>query len=395
MSVKRIAKRGEPLPQQPQVTLEECQDEIAILRMTNKRLQAANQELQKKASAYDTIIDRHMSCTQLTRFVFAWLRLLRPFSQTSCFVGGFIRQLFTFIFDTPRIQKSNWCANPLTTPLQCILQPVEGDKGSAMQSFLQCISNIQNCRNDPTYNIASFSIEAIHHNQCKGAFDLQECPVPNISILCKSGQTKIELQLFAWIPRSVINLSTNSLRLGSDGISSFIFGMEFLQTTEHILEHEVTYLRNPDQIQMCAFPPNGVSHDVKRRYLDQMVEILLASIEQMETDYTFCGRIPHMYIERKEECTITGCKAPYAVCKLQCGHSVSIMAYKGLTSIQSHESTESIKCPICRAPLLLQFCKRKDETVNQANGSNKTEECAWTQQRFRNMSPDAVQATFR
>jgi hypothetical protein len=43
--------------------------------------------------------------------------------------------------------------------------------------------------------------------------------------------------------------------------------------------------------------------------------------------------------------------------QLACEHYISVMAYHGLVVVPSHESTEAIKCPVCRCPLQLKIVR--------------------------------------
>jgi hypothetical protein len=64
-------------------------------------------------------------------------------------------------------------------------------------------------------------------------------------------------------------------------------------------------------------------------------------------------------IEKKEECDITNLPPPYIKINLKCGHSFSVMALSGITTIKSSEYSEAVQCPLCREKLIPNLEEKK------------------------------------
>jgi hypothetical protein len=56
-------------------------------------------------------------------------------------------------------------------------------------------------------------------------------------------------------------------------------------------------------------------------------------------------------INTTEDCPITSCKAPYYDITLNCKHKLSLMAFIGILEESNYESSQAIKCPLCRDDL--------------------------------------------
>jgi hypothetical protein len=58
------------------------------------------------------------------------------------------------------------------------------------------------------------------------------------------------------------------------------------------------------------------------------------------------------YVEETEQCSLTCADPPYINIKMICGHALSLPFVHGLINKGASESSESIKCPICRKTLI-------------------------------------------
>ena len=64
-------------------------------------------------------------------------------------------------------------------------------------------------------------------------------------------------------------------------------------------------------------------------------------------------------IEKEEDCEITNLQAPYIKINLKCGHSFSVMALSGITTIKTSDYSEAVQCPMCREKLIPKLEQKK------------------------------------
>jgi hypothetical protein len=361
MNTPKIAKRNQPLPPQPPDTIESLKETIQQLRhqvqsleITNKNLLKSCNQLKHKSHAYDKVLHTNQKYTKVFQCCISLLRLLHSFSPTASVVGSFLRKCFEFLFLFPHIKDNDWIASLEQTPISIIfaMNPSDLEKSTVLLKFLEFSNYLHSCRGIDT--IENFVVCDVFSNKLE-AVDFQTNKVQTLTLVLGTLGQKLTFHIYAWTPLHLMDFSVNVLRLSMEGISSMVTAQDFLQTLENILHHQATFLRKPDQLQLAAFPPHDVlPYETKSIYLSQIADLLsIPYLNLLESGYNIVGKTPCVSIETKEECLITGCKPPYPVVKLHCEHTISIMAYKGLVKVQSHESTEAIKCPICRSPCLL------------------------------------------
>jgi len=429
-STLRILKRGdqgnqisEVKQEQPTDTVSKtdtvvCEKDLEIKKMRNqiRSLQHANAMLQKsaaqlqhKASMYEKVCLRHQRMSDRWKFVIVWLRLMLSYHSHACVVGNFLRKSFEAMFQTCYMEANDWIANADGGGVDFVLNPVpfqERDKIHMTEKFFQLVSLLQSVQ---SYNnkksatgmenlFANYKLMDLSISSIKQCVDNNETIVPHCT--CKfahiSGRDVFVMHVYAWMPLSLHTFSVNSLQLKDDGLRSFAFGCDTLSILENMIHRESKYTQQPSQIQQLAFPRDVfLEHSMKSKYLQKILQLISDPLLQMmESGYQLVGTHPAIYIERKDDCPITSTKAPYPCVKLVCGHYVSIMAYKGLVTIQSHESTESIRCPMCRHDLLLMFVRTGETkevfTLTHVEDEKDKGHVLALHQKYKHISKDAL-----
>lgn len=366
---KIIAKRNEPLPKQPEETeetiasyketIQTLRHQLQSLELTNKQLLKNFHQAKQKASQYDKILQYQTKLAKAMQCTISLLRLLQTFSPTVCIVGSFLRKCFESMFHISSCRENDWIANIESTPIQILFSTLpfnseESEKNAVSYAFLECINTLYSLKGTDT--MSSCSIIDLFCDKLE-ATDFHHKKVKTCTLHLGTTGYKFVFHIYAWTPIHCIDFSVNSTKLSFDGFQSYVSGHDMFQTLENILHRQGTFLRRPDQLQFAAYPCNTtLPYDAKSTYLTQIADLLSnPCIQLLESGYTLVGKTPIVTIEEKEDCLITGCKAPYPTVKLQCEHTLSLMAYKGLVKVRSHESTEAIKCPICRKQCLLQI----------------------------------------
>jgi hypothetical protein len=64
-------------------------------------------------------------------------------------------------------------------------------------------------------------------------------------------------------------------------------------------------------------------------------------------------------INKTDECAITGCQPPYYEITLKCLHKLSIMSFIGILEESVFDSSEAIRCPICRSDFDINLVDKK------------------------------------
>lgn len=186
--------------------------------------------------------------------------------------------------------------------------------------------------------------------------------IPHYNIIMKKGENIIKFDLLGYKVKNNKFLwnneyNVNSLLLNSDGIfiatrdskNSFLNILNGIQTREvicnidyeSILSNFLTRTRQ-EKIQII----NQIIW-----FLTYRIKILSLGYKKITSNYKFFD----YYIEKDEQCDITGNEAPYIKIKLNCNHNISLMALAGIPNIRTSEWSESIKCPFCRSDIELKL----------------------------------------
>merc|ERR1711916_20160 len=87
----------------------------------------------------------------------------------------------------------------------------------------------------------------------------------------------------------------------------------------------------------------------RAQILMRVVQTMEETCRLLDEGYTYVdighGRMLKFNIERNEPCPITAQEPPYINMYLDCGHTLSLMAFKSIVVKGANSSTESIRCP--------------------------------------------------
>ncbi len=182
----------------------------------------------------------------------------------------------------------------------------------------------------------------------------------------------IEIDVIAFKPESAegwtnIDFNVNGLMMSDRGIEYCgDIRSGFLATINSIINKEPICLINFESIVENATKP-GMLRTEKVPYFMQIAWMLRNRYKICSVGYknivSFDKLINHS-INTEDDCPITGCKAPYYEIKLNCSHKISLMAYIGIMEESKFDSSQAIKCPLCRADFSLELIEKKPTPIN-------------------------------
>ncbi len=368
MQVTKILKRDEQLEtsnanssNSDKIKIRELEETIKSLRIANNRLQSACDLLTKKANQLTDIMLIQKIIKERFHFVFILMNLFVN-SSSLCLFGSLLKQMFEFVFHMDKISKQKHIGNPFKTELCFSFSNktvvTEKEKNDNLFALLSLFDLLKTSHLSSGY-IGKYKLK--DSRVTKHSKDGSEY-IPCAIFDFQSENEKMKVKVYTHLPIDYFDYNVNSFVLTSQSIYPAVFNQlnNVLIMMKNIMDLETQCLYDMEQKQNLAFP----FHDVipfmtKKQHLRVIYDTLsFKYLEIIDCGYTLASHgslLPNISIEKKEECPITGCKAPYPVLKLVCNHTLSIMAYKGLISVQSHDSTESIKCPMCRKQCMIAF----------------------------------------
>ena len=170
---------------------------------------------------------------------------------------------------------------------------------------------------------------------------------------------KVMVKLQGWFDQPTVDYSVNSCVFTKNGIQLMCPHSitNFYDFIENICYNQTSSMVNLEIYQENAFPKNtSVTRDIKSMFLRKIYNFIIDRyLRVFESGFQIVGYCPSLYIEQKEECHLTSCKAPYPCLKLECGHNISLMGYKGIVENGNVDGTEAIRCPMCRSDLKIKF----------------------------------------
>ena len=182
----------------------------------------------------------------------------------------------------------------------------------------------------------------------------------------------IEIDVIAYKPESTegwtnIDFNVNGLIMSDHGIQSCNDSHTgFLGILNSIINKEPICLINFEDIVKNATMP-GLLRIEKVPYFMQIAWMLRNRFKISNVGYKNIvseNKLIDYSINTEEDCPITGCKAPYYELKLGCSHKISLMAYIGIMEESKFDSSQAIKCPLCRSDFSLELIEKKPTPIN-------------------------------
>jgi hypothetical protein len=327
-------------------TTKYLESELAALRESNRRLQQYANTMQKKAQKYDKIVSRQERIRERYKFVIVFMKWLGP---DSILFGSFVRRVFELAFHLDTLDTNNWMAEPLMSNIDIAFSEhnFSMQQVNTIHSFYQKIESLR-----VSVEIDGWCLDK------KVSVGLVENNIPLMRLYFTREASTIVIDLYGWRPVNIIDFDLNGFKLSNSGLFSHYCNnnTDLFEWLEHIINKTVKITKPIEECQRQAFPSMGsVPRVEKSLFLESMYNtISIPLLKLLEAGYKLIGRHPLITIQREEDCSITGCKAPYPCVTLCCGHTISMMAYKGIITTPV-PYTESVKCPMCRSDLIIAF----------------------------------------
>jgi hypothetical protein len=366
-------------------------------------------EYKTKAKLYDIIYERNNLYKNKVEFAISFLNYI---GENSCIYGSFVRKLFDYSLRFDKLKNINTGSFDNSDINMIYMNSNITDKTKIVSNFyndihyLECIQllNIKKLSTLSTNNKEniSFSYDVplniinIPQNILFGGYSLRSKKelndtydknkkiVPHFilefhKIICSGNQINendkydiIRVNIYAWRPPTVPEFSINVFYMNNTGIFKNNFSsISFTDYISNIINNEAVYIQDLNDIQNLAFPNDYcVPREVKKTFLNKIYKsISYPYLKMLENDFEIKGVIPHISIEKIEDCLITGVNPPYLKLNLECKHSISLMAYKGIIN-SDDDDTESIRCPMCRRDLKINFIFKDPKLVYNSNMKN-------------------------
>ena len=311
----------------------------------------------KYTSKSNLIIQRLVCCLSFLKFL----------DDKSCIFGSFIRNFFEFILNNSEIKLAHTNTGDVTKNNIKILLTSESPKNrqSVTIQFNEIINKLNYILSQNGQNPSFVNYQYIGINDMTDLVDFNGHIVPRKTLVMSNQFDTFNIEFIAWkpslsyaLPLDLVAFNTRGFFVLTSMDTWFASELNLLSIFEQIINKQVAIMQPLTRLQDVAFPPDksSVPRTTKVNYLMKMFNIIKNSyLSFMECSYTFSGIVPKIIIEKIEDCPITGCSAPYPVFILNCGHTISLMGYKGLICKGDTEFSEAIKCPMCRKDLTISF----------------------------------------
>jgi len=382
--------------------IKELEAQIAALKTANGKLVELCNTTKVKAQTYDKIMSRQQLLRNRMKFIIVWMRFMQSFNDESHLSGSFFRKVFEFVFLTQDIQHNEWIANLENSDLNFLFSNYTRPDHNITEKFFNFdyyLKDLLMKEESSRPLFAGYKLIKVEKIKILPV-DMSNCQIPSIRITFKKNTEILRITINERRPGNGQDFTVNLIHLSNKNLfipsEAAAVDNNILKILENICNKEVRCVLRPDKFQELAFRSDGpyvLDRSQKVKYLNELYWLISHRlIKIMENNYVLVGKQPIMYVEPKEDCSITGCKAPYPCVTLNCNHNISIMAYKGLISVQPHESTEAIKCPFCRENLLIKF-KHVKETFDHVEVKmiQEKEEKVSVEHRYRLISRDAFE----
>lgn len=183
-----------------------------------------------------------------------------------------------------------------------------------------------------------------------------------------SDSTVFEVDLLAYKPNITdgwtnTDFNVNGLIMGEFGVSLDHGDSNFNDFLTSIAKREAICHINFDEINYHA-TKTGFLREQKVPYFMQLAWMLRNRFKILNYGYKNIvshGSLIDYSIQTEDDCCITSCAPPYYDIKLKCSHKISLMAYIGIIEESKFESSEAIRCPLCRDDLVVNLIMKEPE----------------------------------
>jgi len=181
-------------------------------------------------------------------------------------------------------------------------------------------------------------------------------------------KTIFEVDLLAYKPVSAsgwtnTDFNVNGLIMGDFGITLDHCDSSFNDFLTSISNRQAICHINFDEINFNA-TRQGFLREERVPYFMQMAWMLRNRFKILNYGYKTIvsnSSLIDYSINTDEECCITSCAPPYYDITLKCSHKLSLMAYIGILEESKFDSSEAIRCPLCREDLSVNLIMKEPE----------------------------------
>jgi len=294
--------------------------------------------------------------------------------------GSFIRQFFELPFSIAEQFKEEGFGNPIGHDIDIILATesllshsveivIKDVLTKTMKKYQEYINySLINpelikpiiIANKKLIQVSDVTIKSkdIKQNDPVGKKVLQDIPHYVLKFMDNIDKTIFEVDVMAFKPISRdgwnnCDFNVNSCLLNQYGLITKDKFNGFLDIISSIKNKEATCVIDFEMLNQNA-TRIGIFRDEKVPYHMQMAWMLNNRFKILNVGYNSIvseSKIIDYSIANTEECIITGCKPPYYNINLNCGHQISLMSYIGIIEDSRFDSSEAIRCPLCRENL--------------------------------------------
>jgi hypothetical protein len=354
-------------------SIKELEDKILSLTQENNLLK--NNINFYKSSINITSKYSHKNNLLIQRLA-ASISFLKFINDKSCITGPFVRKFFEFTLNNNELCFDNLTGNVMTTPVRILLTyDFPQNRHKIVSKFYSVLNklhsliklyNIDNSNRRPFFS----NYEYIGINDMNDLIDHNNFIIPCKQLVLKNDVDEFVIEFIAWKPSIIYNSSLDLISMSSTRFFLLKTSDSFNQTPiiniysifEQIINKQAYFSCSLECFQDISFPKfsDSIPRFEKVKHLLKMYNIIKEYyLPLLESNYRFTGTVPRLFIEKLEDCPITGCSAPYPYFELECGHKISLMGYKGIICKGENEFSESINCPLCRKDLVIQFEKKE------------------------------------
>jgi len=344
----------------PSEEIKQLKQQIDTLQSTLTYYKQLCTNITKKVVKYDRITSRFTMIKHRFLFIISFLQYC---GESSCVYGSTLRKYFEGLFHFHSFEPDDTTADVTNSDINVLLYHTNinttiVDKVKLSSHFYTLLHSLNTSKiySEHTHKHTSFfyyykliGIHFLNHTEKNGTI------IPKAICYFKYKSDSLTVSILAWKPTDIVDFNVNQFIITHYGITSF-YNDSFLQYLEHIYFKECQYMTPLNILQQHAFPPDAcISRKDKLTHLIPLYSLMSHSYFKMiSSGYTLLN-YNCIQIEHEIDCFITGCKPPYPKVVLVCGHSISMMAYKGILLSTSDTDTQSIRCPVCRNDLKLYF----------------------------------------
>ena len=321
-----------------------------------------------------------------------WNNLKNQFNSTvrpnGGITGSFIRQLFELPHAMANSFTEKGFGNPIGHDLDIVLffNLTEYDKAAVAEEFHKIMKKYQEhvtfsglnsdlCKpieisNKKLIQISDVTLKDtdLKLNDPIGKRVLIGVPHYVLKFKDNEDHTIFEVDLLAYKPSITdgwtnTDFNVNGLIMGEFGVGIDHTDSTFNDFLTSISQRQAICHINFDEINYHA-TKQGFLREERVPYFMQFAWMLRNRFKILNYGYKSIvsnGSLIDYSINTDEDCCITSCAPPYYDIKFKCSHKLSLMAFIGILEESKFDSSQAIRCPMCREDLCVNLIMKEPE----------------------------------